>query len=271
MRAPRLLAEGKHRPDQEGNGERDPGEPRPRIHPDEVERHEREAGRGMRAGEAGGARQAVGAVLEQVNVGTRTAEARKVARAVHVRRKLQEVDDRWTERKRDRDKSGGTAPRPQRRNPETADEGKYGGEPDSPHERRADAVYQWLSPPGFRADPRRGARVEEERLRDAPVEVERVDGRGRGEEERRRHAHVRQPGAGASPGRRLGAVAVHQKLRFVWMRNCTLSIDGSPSSGKATSKWMTLPRAERVLPRRSPKPTSFSSPRSSLGPNGVSP
>ncbi len=35
----------------------------------------------------------------------------------------------------------------------------------------------------------------------------------------------------------------------------------SPSSGKARSTWMTLPGPSARLPRRSPKPTSFSRPR----------
>ena len=33
------------------------------------------------------------------------------------------------------------------------------------------------------------------------------------------------------------------------------------SSGNARSTWMTCPKPERALPKRSPKPTSFSSPR----------
>ena len=236
MRAPRLLAEGKHHPDQEGNGEGDSGEPRPRLHPDEVESHERKSGRGVRAGEAGGARQAVGAVLEQMNVGSRAAEAREVARAVDVRGELQDVDDGRTQRERQRDVAGISAQGAQRRDPEAADEREQRAEADGTHESEPAAVNQGLGPPGFGSAPRCGVRVEEERLRDAPVEVERVDGRGRGEEERRRHAHVRRPRARARPGRSRSDIAVHQKLRFVWMRNCTLSIDGSPSSGKATSK-----------------------------------
>lgn len=236
MRAPRLLAEGKHHPDQEGNGEGDSGEPRPGLHPDEVESHERKAGRGVRAGEAGGARQAVGAVLEQMNVGSRAAEAREVARAVDVRGELQDVDDGRTQRERQRDVAGISAQGAQRRDPEAADEREQRAEADGTHESKPAAVNQGLGPPGFGSDPRCGVRVEEERLRDAPVEVERVDGRGRGEEERRRHAHVRRPRARARPGRSRSDIANHQKLRFVCMRNCTLSIDGSPSSGNATSK-----------------------------------
>jgi hypothetical protein len=93
MSAPGLLAEGKHRPDQQGAGERDPCEPRSRLPPDEVERHEGEASRSMRTRKASGARQAVGAVLKQSNVGVQASEAGKSARAVHVCRQLEKVHD----------------------------------------------------------------------------------------------------------------------------------------------------------------------------------
>jgi hypothetical protein len=270
--AARLLAEGERDAEQQGAGERRPRASRLRFPPGEVERHQREAHRGVRAGKAGGARQVVRAILEQVDVGSRAAESGEVARAVHVRREFEEVDDGRAEGECERDEAGGTPPGPQRRDPVTADEHEQGAEADGAHERRSGAVDQGLGPPRAGPDPRRGARVEEKREGDAPVEVERVNERGRGQEEGRRHPQLRQPDVRrAGPARRRPEVAGHQKLRFVWMRNCTLSIDGSPSSGKARSKWMTLPSAERVLPRRSPNPTSFRSPRSALGSNGASP
>ncbi len=57
-----------------------------------------------------------------------------------------------------------------------------------------------------------------------------------------------------------------QKLRFVCTRNWTSSMLRDPSSGKATSMCTTLPSADRLLASRSPKPTSLSRPRFSLGP-----
>jgi hypothetical protein len=203
VRAPRLLAERERDAEQQGTGERRPREPRLRLPPDEVERHEREARRGVRAGKAGGARQAVRAILEQVDVGSRAAEAGEVARAVHVRRELEEVDDGRAEGECERDEAGGTPPGSQRRNPETADEHEQGGEADGTHERRSGAVDQGLGPPRAGPDPRRRARVEEERVGDAPVEVEGVDERGHDEEEDRRQPQLRQPEARrADPGRR---------------------------------------------------------------------
>src|SRR5688572_18226652 len=62
----------------------------------------------------------------------------------------------------------------------------------------------------------------------------------------------------------------HQKLFLVSTRNCTPLIDESPSSGNATSTCSTFPSAERLLPKRRPKPTSLSRP-CDAAPNGSRP
>jgi hypothetical protein len=148
------------------------------------------------------------------------AEAREVARAVHVRRELQEIHDRRAERDRKRHIAGGTAQRPQRRNPEAGDQRQQGAAADCSDQRGAGGVDQGLGPPGAGADPGRGVGIEEKCKCDAAVEVEGTDRECGSDEDGGGYRDMREPdGPRAMSGQSRRSGVFHQKLRFVWIRN----------------------------------------------------
>jgi len=132
MRAPGLLAEGKDHPKGYGDREEDPSQAGPDVQQQEIERHQREPGRGMGTGETGGARQCVRPVLEQVHVRIDAAEAGDIARAVHVGGELEDADDADAERDSDDEIGRFPTQRPQSPGLVAADEHDQRGEADHP-------------------------------------------------------------------------------------------------------------------------------------------
>jgi len=181
-----LLAEGKDRPERKGGGQEPPGEPGPYIHQQEIEGHQRERARGMRAGKAGRRREALGTLCEEPDVGPVAAETGEIPRAVAFGHELEADHDGGTDHDREHDEQGALPEPAQRSRPAAGDGYSERREADGPDDPGADAMNQRLCPPGLRADPALRAGVEEERRGDPSIEVESHDQR-----------HCREPrGAG---------------------------------------------------------------------------
>jgi len=127
-----LLPEGKNHPEGDCRRQQGARQPGPRVHQQEIERHQGEPARGMGAREAGGARQCIRPVLEQVQIRLSAAKADDVARAVHVGRELEDADDADAER--DSDDEIGRFPTQRLQSPGlvAADEYDQRGEADHP-------------------------------------------------------------------------------------------------------------------------------------------
>jgi len=134
MRPPGLLAEGKDHPKGYGDRQEDPSQAGPDVQKQEIERHQREPGRGMRTRETGGARQYVRPVLEQAHVRIDAAEAGDIARAVHVGGELEDADDRRAECDGDHEVSGPPPPWTQPLRLVRADEDEQRSETYRPHQ-----------------------------------------------------------------------------------------------------------------------------------------
>ena len=193
MGPPGLLAEGKDRPQGHGGREEDPGQAGPAIHQQEIERHQGEARRGMRARKAGGARQRIRPVLEQVDIRMNAAKSGDIARAVHVGDDLEDADDRGAERDGDHEVSRLAAQRTKSLEPVPAEEHDQRSEADHPDQGRPNAMNQALGPPGVFTDPHLRAGVEEPGVGDEAVEVHRTYGGGRENEEDRRQPEMEPP------------------------------------------------------------------------------
>lgn len=179
MGAASLLAKGIGGPEGQGRPEEATGEPWARIHQQEVESHEREAGRGMGARETGGTRQVVRPVLVEADVGTVAAEAGEVPRAVGVGHELEAADDDRAECDRGGDIGGAEAKRTQFRPPAAGKEYAERCEADEPGHDRAAVVQERLGPPGAGAQPGLRVRVEERSAGDPAVEIAEHDHRHR--------------------------------------------------------------------------------------------
>jgi hypothetical protein len=104
--AARLLPQGKDRPEGDCRCQQGARQPGPRVHQQEIEGHQGEAGRGMRAREAGRTRKRVRPVVEQVHIRMHAAKACDIARAVHVGGVLDDAHHRGAERDGDYEVSG---------------------------------------------------------------------------------------------------------------------------------------------------------------------
>jgi len=169
--AARLLPQGKDHPEGNRRRQQDASQPRPRIEQQEVESHQREAGRCMGTRKAAAGRQVIRPVLEQVHVRAVAAESGDVPGAVHVGADLEGADDRRAKRDGDRNVGCLPAPRAQAREPAAADDHDEGRESDDPDQGRAAAVNQLFRPPAVRADPRLSAGVEEPGRSNPAVEI----------------------------------------------------------------------------------------------------
>lgn len=216
MGPPRLLAEGQDHPERQGGSEHGPRQARPGVHQQEVEGHQGETRRSVGSRKAGSARQRVRPILEKVDVGQAAAEARQVPRTVHVGRKLEEAHDRGAEQDGHYEVSGLAVPGGEPWYPQAAYEHGETGNADGPDDHRSAAVNEVVRPPGARADPGLRMGVEEERRRDAAVEVECRDQDGADDARRRRQPEVREPESFRVRKRLRIVPGVHgQKLRFV--------------------------------------------------------
>lgn len=222
MGAAGLLAEGVGSPEGQGARQEAPGEPGARIHQQEVESHEREAGRGMRTRETHGPRQVVRPVLVEADVGTVAAEACEVPRAIGVGHELEAADDDRAERDRGGDIGGAQAERPQLRPPAAGKEHAERREAYDPREDRAAFVQQRLCPPGARAHPGLRTGVEEECSSDPAIEVVENDHRHHEAIGRGRECAVHEPETAAARDGR-------HRDRSVHVRSCA-------SSGRGTAR-----------------------------------
>jgi hypothetical protein len=172
MGSPGLLTKGKDGSKGEGGGEQGARQARSGLHQQEVERHQGEGGRRMGSGEAGSARERVGTVLEEADVGHAATEPRDVPRAVHVGCELDEAHDRGTEANRDDQVGSIPTPRQQPGVSRPAQENREPAKADRPDQQLASAMEEVNRPPCARSDPCLGLRIEEKCSRDPAVEVE---------------------------------------------------------------------------------------------------
>ena len=206
----------------------------------------------MRAGVAVGAGQRVRTVTEKPDIGADTAVVPEVARAIDISDLFQGTDCRGANQEPGDQKGRGPAQVSEPHVPEARRQHAERRESGNAHEPAAACVDDANRPPGVRAQPGAGHVVIEPRVGDAHVEPPDRDRRERRDQQDARDQHVAQP----EPLVRV----FHQKLCLVWITSCALPRELGPSSGNATSMCRTFPSEERVLPRRSPKPMSLSSP-----------
>lgn len=177
MGATRLLANGERDAETDRRCQQAAGQAPAPVAQREIEGHQGETGRGMGARKAMALRHAFRTVGEERGVDPVAAVAREVARAVHARHLLEPADDgrgqNHGEHHVTRAQSKATQPCGQ----ETCGPEGECGEPHEPHEHGAARVDQVNGPPGVRADPGAVGPVEEERIREAPVQVEGGDRR----------------------------------------------------------------------------------------------
>ncbi len=171
MGSSRLLAERKQDADQGGPHEQPAGQERARAEQHEIERHQGESRRGVRAREAGGARQVIGTILEQPHVRPVSAVAREVAGAIHIGHLLEHANGRRTEDQGGHEKGAGTAQVPQPRAQPTRGQRRQDGDAAQAHQPLAARVNDIERPPALRADPCLGGGVEESVVGDPEVDL----------------------------------------------------------------------------------------------------
>ena len=213
----------------------------------------------MRAWIAGRAWQAVGTLGKEPDIRAVAAELDEIPRTVDIRDLLETDDHGRDERERERYAGGASPQLRESRQPRARNRDRERREADESHEPAAGLVDEVDRPPAVRADESLRRAIVEERLRNVDVEIPRDD----------RPHRERYPREPCTPSRDTwrrsqllpGRFGGHdQKLRLVWRRSCTLSMEAGPSSGKARSTCNTLPSALRELPSRKPMPTSLSQP-----------
>lgn len=200
MRAARLLPEGEDHPERAAAGKRDARRAWPPIAQQEVEAQERESGGRMRPREAARARQMIGSVGEQPDVGPRAPESGEIPGAIHVRGGLQCTDDARGEHDGKQHIGCAAAPRPQRRpdGPGQQHEQCAGG--DGAHQIAAALVQQCVRPPLPGPEPAARVRIVEAVSRDPVIRVREDDRRMCSEKQRARQERVREQEA-AQAGR----------------------------------------------------------------------
>ena len=179
MGTPRLLADGEDRPQRDSGGEEDASQPWPGVEKHEIEGHQRETRRGMRAREAPPARKAIRPVLEQLHVWMGAAESLEVPRTVDVGCELESADDRCAQRHAN-DEIGGFSPvRAKPFDPASGEQGGDHREPDRPYQGAPPAVDQVDRPPLACTDPGLRVRVEKPGSGDPAIEIQAVYDCGR--------------------------------------------------------------------------------------------
>src|SRR5690606_29174156 len=134
-------------------------------------------------------------------------------------------------------------------------------ERDHAHRPSAVGVYQLIDDPAVSSDPAPARAIEEQCPCDRKIESSRDEHGSQTHEQDNRQPGMIQPDLYIRAT--IQGCSGHQKERRGPTMKCTPAMARPRSSGNARSIGSTVPRPDRTLPRRSPTPTSSSTPSGS--------